>query len=1002
MPPHRFLPASRGVTSRAKWRAILLSMISLLLLASSAVADREQWVRHHQGGPARATEEASTIVVHPSGEITVAGVDCEDVLVLRLDAQGHELWSWIEEGDGYAFPYANRLIADGEEAMLSVTFHEPYVWVDGRMFRFDRMGALLWDRWTPPVTDLMSDGQGGAITGGSSYNSLCGCPAFITRMDRDGNGVWGDRFPDVEPAMGTVFSLAGDPKGGAFALAQIDSLDGSWRRSLRRYSHDGGLAWELQLASGRTWLPWPSLARHAPGGSAVMGSGSSPEPWVARFSPAGKEIWRNTWPDSLASGALVLAVDGNNVTYTAAAIPGALSGTNIHLVAYDSLGFQVWETTYDTGGASIDLTTEIVVDPEGDLLVLGQSDGSILLLRYSSSGALIWDSRFGDGAANGRAIAPDASGGVVVSGSIIQDMNQDLLVVRFDSQGLAIPLATRDSQVDVDVARALLVQVTPEGDVIAAIENRYACASALEFLGYSPAGELRWIRTLSGSGSIALDPSGASTFSRKEGPRIELARWNAGGVEQWTAEIPAPADHLLDGLSVSAEGKIALLDQVATSGNETLVIGLDPLGMEEWRRVLDHRGWHTFWGADDRLYAWRSETPTTMVLAFDDQGETAWSSVLDLGRHTMVAAGADVAGHVFLTGNADRGARYHWITLRVKPGGKLDWLVEQDAGNWNHRPTTIEVHPDGGVAIAGTVDNAPSHALLLRYSDEGTILWQAGFGVGTPEDLAVDRIGNVILVFLGSGTRTIKYGPEGQVVWDRAYVADGTSFYPRGRVVSVGPDLSVAVAGGPTDEGAAFILKYTDALAVEISALTAERHDQDVLIRWSVAQDAESEADGFRLLSGRETNGDFTPLMPGWLEAEARSYWHRQAPAGSLYYLLEMRLRDGAIVQHGPVLAGASAPAQVTMGPPIPNPAPGLASWQLDLPRPARVRLTICDLNGRIVASAVDGPLAAGSHRLTWDGKLSGGGSAARGVYFFRLEAEGKLAEGKLVWTRGQ
>jgi flagellar hook assembly protein FlgD len=90
------------------------------------------------------------------------------------------------------------------------------------------------------------------------------------------------------------------------------------------------------------------------------------------------------------------------------------------------------------------------------------------------------------------------------------------------------------------------------------------------------------------------------------------------------------------------------------------------------------------------------------------------------------------------------------------------------------------------------------------------------------------------------------------------------------------------------------------------------------------------------------------------------------------------------------------------MGPPIPNPASGQAAWQLDLPRPTHVRLTICDLNGRIVASAVDGPLATGSHRLTWDGKLSGGGSAARGVYFYRLEAEGKLAEGKLVWTRGK
>jgi hypothetical protein len=732
-----------------------------------------------------------------------------------------------------------------------------------------------------------------------------------------------------------------------------------------------------------------------------MGSGYAVEPWVARLSPAGEEIWRHSWQDSLVAGSLLLAVDGSSITYAVATISGTTSGTDIRLVSYDALGTPTWETTYDTGGASIDLATEITISPEGDLLILGESDRSILVLRYSTSGDLIWDSRFGNGAATGRALAVDGSGRALVAGSIMRDMNQDLLAARFDVKGQASTLATWDRQVESDAARGLLVQVTPDGDIVTVVENRYECASALEVIGYAAVGEVDWIRTLSGSGSIAIDSSGRSTFGRKEGPRVELIRWNASGNEEWTAEVPAPADFLLDGLSVSDHGEIALMDQVAGPADETLLIGLDPLGMERWRRVVAHRGWHTFWGADHRLYAWRSAPPTTTVLSLDEQGEITWESSLDLGSRTMVAA-ADAAGHVFLTGNAYREGRYFWITHRVEPGGTLLWTAEEPGGNWND-PDMMEVHPEGGVVIAGSVDYQVSSSALLRYSDTGTILWRADFASGTPEDLAIDRMGNVIFVHLEpqlGGTRTIKYRSDGEVLWNRSFAGDGSSFYPR--IVSVGTDLSVAVTGGPTDEGDAFLLKYTDALALEISTLTAERQDQDVLIRWAVAPDAESEADGFRLLAGLKPEGDFTPLMPGWLEADARSYWHRQAPAGALYYLLEMRLRDGAIVQHGPVPAGASAPAQVTMGPPIPNPAFGQAAWQLELPRPARVRLTICDLNGRIVASAIDGPLAAGSHRLTWNGRLADGGSAARGVYFYRLEAEGKLAEGKLVWTRGK
>ncbi len=49
------------------------------------------------------------------------------------------------------------------------------------------------------------------------------------------------------------------------------------------------------------------------------------------------------------------------------------------------------------------------------------------------------------------------------------------------------------------------------------------------------------------------------------------------------------------------------------------------------------------------------------------------------------------------------------------------------------------------------------------------------------------------------------------------------------------------------------------------------------------------------------------------------------------------------------------------------------------------VRLTIVDLEGRQVASLVAGSLAAGTHRLHWDGATDRGGRAGSGVYFARL-----------------
>jgi flagellar hook assembly protein FlgD len=55
------------------------------------------------------------------------------------------------------------------------------------------------------------------------------------------------------------------------------------------------------------------------------------------------------------------------------------------------------------------------------------------------------------------------------------------------------------------------------------------------------------------------------------------------------------------------------------------------------------------------------------------------------------------------------------------------------------------------------------------------------------------------------------------------------------------------------------------------------------------------------------------------------------------------------------------------------------------------VRLRIYDVAGRFVHTLVDGPVAAGEHALSWDGRGPGGARVASGIYFLRLEAPGYL-----------
>ena len=72
-----------------------------------------------------------------------------------------------------------------------------------------------------------------------------------------------------------------------------------------------------------------------------------------------------------------------------------------------------------------------------------------------------------------------------------------------------------------------------------------------------------------------------------------------------------------------------------------------------------------------------------------------------------------------------------------------------------------------------------------------------------------------------------------------------------------------------------------------------------------------------------------------------------------------------------------------------PNPATGPARIAFDMPREAKVRVSIVDVQGREIAVIEKGVRAAGRYVAVWDGRTPSGRARA-GVYFARFEANGQ------------
>lgn len=82
-----------------------------------------------------------------------------------------------------------------------------------------------------------------------------------------------------------------------------------------------------------------------------------------------------------------------------------------------------------------------------------------------------------------------------------------------------------------------------------------------------------------------------------------------------------------------------------------------------------------------------------------------------------------------------------------------------------------------------------------------------------------------------------------------------------------------------------------------------------------------------------------------------------------------------------------------------PNPMRQGTTLRYSLPQGAEVRLRVFTVDGRLVATLVNGMVEAGRHEVRWDAQAAGK-PLSSGIYFARLETRGETLVEKLILTR--
>jgi hypothetical protein len=179
---------------------------------------------------------------------------------------------------------------------------------------------------------------------------------------------------------------------------------------------------------------------------------------------------------------------------------------------------------------------------------------------------------------------------------------------------------------------------------------------------------------------------------------------------------------------------------------------------------------------------------------------------------------------------------------------------------------------------------------------------------------------------------------------------------------------------------------------------------QAITIRWRTPfVDPEPE---FRLRAA--------PVAPGGA-GSSRTVPHRRLATGSyeaidaiparetpvsVRYSLEVRREGSWIVLDFRTVDLECPPSPSQLLGVHPNPFNPTATITFSIPSPQRLRISVYDLEGRLVKRLRDGMLAPGLHDERWDGRDASGRSVASGMYIVRLQAEDAIAAQKIILAR--
>jgi len=427
--------------------------------------------------------------------------------------------------------------------------------------------------------------------------------------------------------------------------------------------------------------------------SIIYNNSQVTQQWTARYSAAGN------WVD-LTTG---LVVDNSgNVIVTGYGMMNINNSNDYITVKYNSSGAQQWVQTYNGQDNQEDVSWSIAVDILGNIYVTGwtgeppSGNQDITTIKYSPAGTQLWLKKYGAGNTNdaGLSIAVDGSGNVYVGGLTGSAAGSNCLLIKYDLAGVLQWASKYHTGINYNDAAHNIVIDQPGNIYLTGISSYYFPDRDIFTIKYNSSGDSLWVRRYSGPGT-----------------RLD---------ESTDIDIDNSGNSYVTGFT-----------QISDSNFNFVTIKYSSTGSEMWVRTYSAPGINSYDMANsldaDNLgnvyVTGYSETIENLdydfaTIKYNTSGDLLWVRTYNgpnSGVDQANAIAVDAQGNAFVTGFSDG----DYLTLRYSSSGTQEWVQRYDGpSSGSDVPTSIYADMLGNVYVTGSSYdlNSQEDFLTIKYS----------------------------------------------------------------------------------------------------------------------------------------------------------------------------------------------------------------------------------------------------------------------------------------------